>query len=74
MYHYSHYKCLTYLLYTSTLLRVSDVSQTMLETVVPRSDSSYVSIVTGKHQGQVRQSGFMYYDLIRMNDRMGTFH
>ncbi|XP_052780310.1 G-patch domain and KOW motifs-containing protein-like [Mya arenaria] len=32
---------------------LEDISQTMLETVVPRSDSSYVSIISGKHRGQL---------------------
>lgn len=32
---------------------LEDLSQSMLETVVPRSDSSYVSIVSGRHAGQL---------------------
>ncbi|XP_060606505.1 G-patch domain and KOW motifs-containing protein-like [Ruditapes philippinarum] len=32
---------------------LEDVSQSMLETMVPKSDSSYISIVSGKHKGQL---------------------
>ncbi|XP_052284574.1 G-patch domain and KOW motifs-containing protein-like [Dreissena polymorpha] len=32
---------------------LEDISQTMLETIVPKSDSAYVSIVSGKYRGQI---------------------
>jgi len=32
---------------------ISDISQSMLETVIPKSDSAYVCIVSGKYRGQV---------------------
>ena len=32
---------------------IADLSQSMLETVIPRTDPAYIMITAGKHRGQV---------------------